>query len=232
MAAFLWWLSLAGFVLWGLAPLLARLGIIPPMWAFSLWSLTGLILGACLILVVFSGFRTGWPSVVWLLLPAGLPSLIFGVAIIRNRDAPPINDVTTDLSNPPEIRLPETGGGGWRVASHHGEVVARHQLRAYPQVRPLKLRASADAAFARAFDFARNRNGWEINMAEAESMRLFGTARTAWFRFPDDFTVEVRPAPDGSSIVHMRSRSRHGVSDLGMNASRITRFLSELQANF
>lgn len=232
MAAFLWWISLAGFVLWAIAPVLARLGAIPPMWGFSLWALAGLVLGACLILVIFFGLRMGWTSVIWLLPFTGLPVLVLGVSMVRNWDAPPINDISTDLSKPPEIRLSGNGGENWKVASPPGENVARRQLSAYPEVQPLRLPASSEAVFARAVDCARKRTDWEIVMVEEESKRIFGTARTAWFRFPDDFTIEVNSAPNGSSVVQMRSRSRHGVSDLGKNAARITHFLGELQEKF
>jgi uncharacterized protein (DUF1499 family) len=42
--------------------------------------------------------------------------------------------------------------------------------------------------------------------------------------------VRVRPAAEGSgSLVDMRSISRVGVSDVGVNARRVREFLAELQ---
>jgi len=57
------------------------------------------------------------------------------------------------------------------------------------------------------------------------------TATTFFFRFKDDVVVRVRPDPDqpGGSIVDMRSISRVGGSDIGVNAARIRAFLADLQ---
>ena len=41
--------------------------------------------------------------------------------------------------------------------------------------------------------------------------------------------IRVRPAPGGGSLVDMRSISRVGGSDVGMNAKRIRAFLADLQ---
>ena len=57
------------------------------------------------------------------------------------------------------------------------------------------------------------------------------TATTRFFRFKDDVVVRVRPDPAsaGGSIVDMRSISRVGVSDLGVNARRVRAYLNDLK---
>ncbi|HEV2866129.1 MAG TPA: DUF1499 domain-containing protein, partial [Allosphingosinicella sp.] len=51
-----------------------------------------------------------------------------------------------------------------------------------------------------------------------------------FFRFRDNVVVRVRPDSDGSgSVVDMRSISRVGVSDVGVNARRVRAFLADLQ---
>jgi uncharacterized protein (DUF1499 family) len=57
------------------------------------------------------------------------------------------------------------------------------------------------------------------------------TATSRFFRFKDDVVVRVRPDPAraGGSIVDMRSISRVGGSDIGVNAARIRAFLADLQ---
>ena len=42
--------------------------------------------------------------------------------------------------------------------------------------------------------------------------------------------IQVRPGPNGGSLVEMRSKSRDGVGDLGVNYNRIVMFLSKLQS--
>ena len=51
------------------------------------------------------------------------------------------------------------------------------------------------------------------------------------FRFQDDIVIRIQPGPGGlTSEVDVRSVSRVGRSDLGVNANRIRNFLKDLQA--
>jgi uncharacterized protein (DUF1499 family) len=60
---------------------------------------------------------------------------------------------------------------------------------------------------------------------------LEATATTTFFRFENDVVVRARPYPEakGGSYVDMRSISRVGGSDVGVNAKRIRAFLKDLQ---
>ncbi|MGD0120687.1 MAG: DUF1499 domain-containing protein, partial [Candidatus Binatus sp.] len=40
--------------------------------------------------------------------------------------------------------------------------------------------------------------------------------------------IQVRPTPDGASLIEMRSKSRDGVGDFGVNARRIHRFFDRV----
>ena len=40
--------------------------------------------------------------------------------------------------------------------------------------------------------------------------------------------IQVRPAPDGQSLIEMRSKSRDGIGDQGVNARRIRRFFDRI----
>jgi uncharacterized protein (DUF1499 family) len=48
------------------------------------------------------------------------------------------------------------------------------------------------------------------------------------FRFVDDVLVRVRPADGGGALVDVRSKSRDGRGDLGVNAARIRAFAEKL----
>jgi uncharacterized protein (DUF1499 family) len=48
------------------------------------------------------------------------------------------------------------------------------------------------------------------------------------FIYKDDFTVLIEEADDSSCRVHIRSASRVGYSDLGVNRRRVKRFLRKL----
>ena len=57
--------------------------------------------------------------------------------------------------------------------------------------------------------------------------RLEATAASGWYGFKDDLMVRVRPDNAGSRI-DLRSVSRMGVSDLGVNCARISRLRQAL----
>lgn len=59
-----------------------------------------------------------------------------------------------------------------------------------------------------------------------DSMRITAVYRVAWL-FRDDVAVAVDPRPDGSRL-HVRSASRTGYSDLGVNRRRVQRLLDRL----
>lgn len=135
----------------------------------------------------------------------------------------PINDITTDTSNPPAfLALDETRAGARTSLVYAGEEVASLQARAYPDIAPLETDLDADAAYARALDVA-DAMGWEIIADDAENRRFEATARTSTFYFADDVVVVVT-AQDSGSRVDMRSVSRIGRSDQGVNAARIRTF--------
>ena len=48
--------------------------------------------------------------------------------------------------------------------------------------------------------------------------------------FDDDIAIRVRPGDGGNSRVDIRSKSRDGKGDLGVNAMRIRAFVSALEA--
>jgi uncharacterized protein (DUF1499 family) len=59
---------------------------------------------------------------------------------------------------------------------------------------------------------------------------LEATDTTFFFRFKDDVAIRARPAPGGGTLVDMRSISRVGGSDVGVNAKRVRDFLRDLQS--
>jgi uncharacterized protein (DUF1499 family) len=72
--------------------------------------------------------------------------------------------------------------------------------------------------------------GWLIVYSDPATRTLEGLQLSNLFRFCDDFVIEVRPGPDGnSSLVEMRSRSRDGTGDFGVNYDRIKKFFAMLK---
>ena len=108
-----------------------------------------------------------------------------------------------------------------------GEETAAQQRGAYPEIKPQVLPVLPDEAFERALAVA-GEMGWEIVAAEKGEGRIEATDTTFWFGFKDDVVIRIQPAEAGSRV-DVRSASRVGVGDLGVNAARIRRFLEGLR---
>jgi uncharacterized protein (DUF1499 family) len=145
------------------------------------------------------------------------------------RTVPSIHDITTDPDNPPAFvaAVPLRKAEGGNQVAYEGARIAELQRRAYPQIVPLSLDLRPQAAFNRALDTAQ-RMGWAIVATDESSGRIEASDRSRWFGFTDDIVIRVTPASSGSRI-DVRSSSRQGRSDFGVNAARVERYLSALQ---
>ena len=68
---------------------------------------------------------------------------------------------------------------------------------------------------------------WTIVEADPTTRRIEASEQSFWMGFTDDIVVRVAEADSGSRI-DVRSASRHGRSDLGVNAARIRTYLAAL----
>lgn len=71
--------------------------------------------------------------------------------------------------------------------------------------------------------------GWTMIASELNEGWFEAYDQSALFGFKDDIRLEIAEIENGSCRIDMRSVSRVGVSDLGVNAKRIASFLSELK---
>lgn len=151
---------------------------------------------------------------------------------LRAVTLPAINDITTDTENPPAFSRSRAA-----LAARNGHIPpdvppqAREMQRAaYQQIAPLTLDVGPDEAFGLVQKAASNL-GWQVIEAvhpggRVGTGRLEAVDRTFLLKMPDDITVRIRPRADGTRI-DIRSASRFGSHDLGMNAKRIRAFLEE-----
>ncbi|MEW6120969.1 MAG: DUF1499 domain-containing protein [Pseudomonadota bacterium] len=134
---------------------------------------------------------------------------------------PPINDISTDIEDPPvfwDMPTPTDYPGGEKAAL---------QRAAYPDLAPLVLAVPPDRAFAEALALV-ERRGWEIVARVPEEGRIEATASSRLFGFKDEIVVRVTPNNDGAKV-DVRSRSRTGFIDRGVNARRIRAYLADLK---
>jgi uncharacterized protein (DUF1499 family) len=144
---------------------------------------------------------------------------------------PPIHDITTDLVNPPAftaVVAARTADGGNPV-TYEGAKIAEQQRQAYPDIAPLSLPLPRDVAFNRAQDAAQ-RMGWAIVAADDSAGRIEASDRSRWFGFTDDIVIRITPSGSGSRV-DVRSSSRLGRSDFGVNAARIRAYFAALRAS-
>ena len=145
-------------------------------------------------------------------------------------DAPAIHDVTTDLSNPPRFEaLPLRDDNLSGVGTE--ENWRRIHAQAYGDLRPITIAGPVPAVTARAVRLA-EAAGWTIAGSDPARGHIEATANISYIRFHDDVVIRIVSTPDGTgSRVDMRSVSRVGVGDLGVNARRIRKFLGSLAAS-
>lgn len=168
-----------------------------------------------------------------------LAGLVIGVVAARTmaaqlrlaRSVPPINDVSTDLANPPEFVTARTHAFWQGKDMAYPAGFADSVRRGYPDLAPLVLPLPAARAYALARETAQRMPRWEITGTDSAGGRLEATATTRWFGFKDDLVIRVAPLGGGtdSAVVDMRSKSRVGRSDVGANAARIRAYLAALR---
>ncbi|MDP1618044.1 MAG: DUF1499 domain-containing protein [Phenylobacterium sp.] len=226
------------------------LGVMIVQWGPRILIGTAILGLVALIVTLARAPRTGWrAALVALLIPAlGLGYLLWVRG--QSADIPPIHDVATNIEDPPTyspalLAAREAEGAnpvaqlsapitslpayqGPRFAALQGKTLGQVGREAYPEVRTLTVAASPDQAMA-AVQAEVQAQGWTLVGADAAAGTVEATAETFWFGFKDDVVVRVAPAPDGGSLIDMRSTSRVGLSDLGANAERIDDFLDDVE---
>ena len=227
--------AVAALALAALAVLTAWVRLVPPLAGFGAFVLAlvgggglGIVLGA--IRLLRGAAEPSARAAAALAIAIGLGCLIVVVILAWGaRRAPPIHDLTTNPADPPAFsaatEAPANRGRDLTYPEGAADTAAQ-QAEAYPDLRPIDLDLDAEQAWDAALATA-EALGWRI-VAQDPAARLFeAEAETSVFRFVDDVVVRVRAAGPGA-VIDVRSTSRVGVSDLGVNADRIRRFRSAI----
>ena len=134
------------------------------------------------------------------------------------RTYPPINDISTDIEDPPVF---------WDMPNpteYPGVETAALQRAAYPDLAPLILRIPPDRTYALALALIKEK-GWEIVADKPKDGRIEAVDRSFLYGFKDEIIIRIA-ASDGGARIDVRSRSRLGRVDRGVNAKRIRAFLA------
>jgi uncharacterized protein (DUF1499 family) len=146
---------------------------------------------------------------------------------------PSINDVTTDMTNPPPfVEIAKQRQPGSNPVNYPGPTFARKQLAAYPDIKPIEIDRSTDEVFELAIEAAK-RLKMEVVHQEAPDISagrpgLIEIAdRTLILGLYDDVAIRVAGS-EQDARVDVRSASRYGEHDLGRNAVRVRQILKEI----
>lgn len=212
---------------------LAHLRLVPPLGGLILSALSapvGLSIGAVVIVLRVRGLDSAPPW--WMCASAFVPTILLLAAGINVFRFPRINDVTTNPANPPVFTaiaaLPENRERDLTFPNSTADEIRR----ACPDVQTVQLQgddALADRVYNAAVERARTQSGWTIMQANPAERELEAIAESWLFRFNDYVTFRVA-YNHGVVSFDMRSKSRDGQSDLGVNAKRIRTFLNAVQA--
>lgn len=235
------WLSIVDAILAvllvGIGVAGAHLGLVPPMTGFLAFLLSFAIAVLALLFGLIGLARTSAPArrpgrrkaVAGLLLGL-LVAVPVGLTMWRwmSMPYPDINDITTDYENPPEfVKPPDLSPDSMKYDRAKFEPV---QSKEYPKLDPLRLDGKPDDVFVKVKAAAHTMPGWQIVDDDGATRTIEGVETSNLFRFRDDFVMQVRPGPDAnSSLVEMRSRSRDGTGDFGVNYKRIRGFFAMLK---
>lgn len=160
---------------------------------------------------------------------AGLLGLVLSLPLVlfianfeySARAYPPINDITTDTEDAPNF---------WDVPNpviYPGGKVAEHQKAAYPNLKHLEVDMDSENAFTLAVEVAKGM-GWEIIVENTDDMQIEAVETSVMFGFKDNIVIRLQESADNTRV-DMRSHSRLGKIDRGVNAKRILKYMHNLK---
>ena len=210
-----------------------HIGVVEPLGGFLFFQLsllTGLLaLGFGIATVITTRADKEGParSAGWFGMASGM--VILTVTVVGaggGLGVPPINDITTDLENPPAFAsasdVPDFEGRDMSYPPAFVDMVRTH----YADIKPIRLDQPTLSAYEKAIATAQSL-GWQIVHQNPKALTIDARDTSFLFKFVDDIVIRV--TADGSdAVIDVRSKSRDGKSDLGANAARISKFADAL----
>jgi hypothetical protein len=198
---------------------LAGLSILVGLAAFvAIWQTGARGMGAILVALLLDAVILAYPAYL----------------AVQYRKLPPIHDITTDSIDPPKFETLARlrVGDGTNTAVYAGLYSAEQQRQTWPDIETVQLDVPAARAYTIALDLVTKRK-WRIVDARApqppkQEGKIEAVARTLIMGFREDVAIRVLPDGNDASRVDIRSSSRYFESDLGSNASRITKLIDDI----
>jgi uncharacterized protein (DUF1499 family) len=144
---------------------------------------------------------------------------------------PRINDYTTDPADPPAFghaaTLPANAGRDLRYPPDF----AAQQQACCADLHPAHLAGMPADAFTTARRVAAGMPRWTVTEADPTAGTIEAVVTSRIFGFQDDVALRIRPDPAGGSRIDVRSKSRDGKGDMGVNADRIRAYVAALESD-
>ncbi|MFT5692873.1 MAG: hypothetical protein ACI92E_002209 [Oceanicoccus sp.] len=158
-----------------------------------------------------------------------LPPLVIVALTLSNmsKGYPPIHNISTDTANPPQFTQALTQRGSDSNPLDYSKELAHIQNAAYPDLTTVMSTKSASDTYKNALAICLE-NGWDVYGQNPEDGTIEAVDTSFWFGFKDDIIVRIE-ATDTGSKMDLRSVSRVGVSDIGVNANRIRHFVTSFE---
>lgn len=196
-------------------------------------------LAALALLLAVAGFARIWRygdrggfSAVWGLVVGLCVLAPFAVSGIEAWRYPMLNDISTDLTNPPEFliaqRMRSPDMNEIRPISHKG---AEMQVASYPGIGGRRYEFAQQRVLG-AVEALMAERGWRMlgkteTASPDQGVVIEAAAKSLLMGFVDDVAVRVLQN-DGATFVDMSSASRYGRHDFGGNARLIDSFMADL----
>jgi hypothetical protein len=173
-------------------------------------------------------------------LGAALRGFIVGLAVLalpaygawKVVTEPRLNDISTDLANPPPLdrAVADRGASDVPVLSPTA-VDANLQHQAYPDIVPRHYPVSTARVFAEAKAIV-DKRGWHVLVSKEPDDKdasglIEAVAQTLVFGFRQDVAIRMVEDGDGTRV-DMRSAARTSAHDLGSDADRVRGFFNDL----
>jgi uncharacterized protein (DUF1499 family) len=144
---------------------------------------------------------------------------------------PPIHDITTNIENPPKFdAIVPLRANAANDTTYGDQEKADTQRESYPDIQTLTLDVEYSEAFDHALAAAKQMSWEQIVTQDKKRGIIEAVDELPWFGFIDDVVIRVDTAETANrSRIDVRSVSRLGRGDIGVNAQRIRDYLEAVK---
>lgn len=233
------WIALVLLAIYPIAIAAARLDVWHFRNSFLLFvvaAIAGFIVLVLSVLKMSRGDRQDSKALVISVVATLIPLIFLGSNIVKAKDFPFIHDISTDVNNPPMLMAAKTDRvEGDHSVDYEGPELAALQKAGYPDLTSLVLSDTPQQVFERSLSIVQG-NGWNVLASNDQQppLTIEAVDTSLLFGFKDDIVIRIQSIQTSegkpATVVDVRSMSRQGKSDLGVNAKRIKQLLAQIQA--